>query len=184
MPDTWTGFWVGILATFVLAVIIDRSLLWIIPRIASEHAIAIVRRRAGGVNRLFFHGLNTPANCRTPLSTADALMTLCPYDVTNGPLRIRVTIPEAAYWSICCYGPNADNAFAMNDLQVIERVGRNAVFVLHLESLSSVVAADELAVPLKSARGMLLMRTAVADPQIPRSLEALESIQHRACIVD
>jgi|GEM_PF-2410489 len=140
-----------ILSTLVIAIIFDRAVLWCIPRIVSARAIAAIRRRAGGVNRLVFHGLNTPMNCRTPLSTADALMTLCPYDVSVTPLRLSLTIPDDTDWSICCYGPNADNIFAMNDSQLPQRTGSNVFFALHTEGFPVEKSDNEISIPLKSA---------------------------------
>jgi uncharacterized membrane protein len=176
MPHVMSSvFW--ILTTMTFVVMIDRIVLWLVPRVISARAVAIVRRRAGGINRLYFHGLNTPTNCRTPMATADALMTLCPYDVSDAPLRLSVTIPEDTYWSICCYGPNSDNVFAMNDLQAIQNIGRHAVFVLHTNTMNVALASNEFPVSLKSHRGIVLIRTVVPDPLCNKSLERLVANQ-------
>lgn len=169
-----------ILMTLLFFVVIDRTVLWLIPRIMSARAIAIVRRRGNGINRLHFHGLNTPENCRTPMATADALMTLCPYDVSVASLRIAVTIPEDTYWSFCCYGPNADNVFAMNDLQAVQKFGRHVVFVLHASEMNVVTAGGEFPVSLKSHRGIVLIRTVVPDPRSQELVEGLQSSQFAA----
>lgn len=184
MPENWDDGLIWILSTLVIAVTFDRAVLWLIPRVVSVQAIAAIRRRAGGVNRLVFHGLNTPVNCRTPLSTADALMTLCPYDVSVNPLRLRVTIPDDTYWSICCYGPNADNIFAMNDRQVLLSTASHVQFALHHEVVPCVIADNEISIPLKSPYGILLIRTAVPDPHDQRSLANLELNQRLAFVVD
>ncbi len=177
-PLVSSVFW--ILTTMTFVVMIDRTVLWLFPRMMSARAIAIVRRRAGGINRLYFHGLNTPSNCRTPMATADALMTLCPYDVSVVPLRLSVTIPEDTYWSICCYGPNSDNVFAMNDMQAIQKIGRHAVFVIHTNTMDVSLASNEFSVSLKSHRGIVLIRTVVPDPLCKRSLELLVANQMAA----
>ena len=181
MPDAISSL-VWILRTLVFFVVIDRTMLWLIPRVASARAIAIVRRRAGGINRFHFHGLNTPTNCRTPMSTADALMTLCPYDVSDAPLRLSVTIPEDVYWSFCCYAQNSDNVFAMNDLQAVQQIGREVVFVLHCDSVKVATAGNEVSVPLKSSRGIALIRTGVPDPHDSPSLSLLASNQRLASV--
>ena len=182
MPDAISSL-LWIVTTLTFFVLIDRTMLWLVPRIASARAMAIVRRRAGGINRLHFHGLNTPTNCRTPMSTADALMTLCPYDVSGCALRLSVTIPQDVYWSICCYGPNADNIFSMNDLQAVQKIGRHVVFVLHCDSVKLDTADNEVSVPLKSSRGILLIRTGVPDPHDETSLCLLASNQKLANLV-
>jgi len=181
MPDAINSM-VWILTTLAIAVIFDRAVLWFIPRIVSARAIAAIRRRAGGVNRLVFHGLNTLMNCRTPLSTADALITLCPYDVSVTPLRLGVTIPDDTYWSICCYGSNADNIFAMNDRQLPQRTGSNVFFALHTEGFPVEKSDNEISIPLKSACGILLIRTGVPDPHDQQTLAKLESNQRLACV--
>ena len=182
MPDPVSCL-VWILTTLMFLVMIDRTVLWLIPRMVSARATAIVRRRAGGINRLCFHGLNTPTNCRTPMSTADALMTLCVYDVSRGALRLSVTIPEDTYWSICCYAPNSDNVFSMNDLQAVRTIGRQVVFVLHSGTVNVATAANEISVPLTSYRGIVLIRTSVPDPVDAQSLALLTSNQSMASII-
>ena len=180
MPDVMSCV-VWILTTLTFVVMIDRTVLWLVPRVMSARAVAIVRRRAGGINRLHFHGLNTPENCRTPMATADALMTLCPYDVSVAPLRIRVTIPEETYWSLCCYAPNSDNVFSMNDRQAVQKFGRHVVFVLQNNKMNVPIAGNEFPISLKSPRGIVLIRTVVLDPQCKESLKRLQACQLAAC---
>jgi uncharacterized membrane protein len=116
------------------------------------------------------------------MSTADALMTLCPFDVSVSTVRIRVTIPEDTYWSICCYGPNSDNVFAMNDLQALQKIGRKVVYVLHCNSVKVAMAGNEVSVPLKSSRGIVLIRTGVPDPHDAPSLSLLALNQRLASV--
>lgn len=80
-------------------------------------------------------------------------------------------------WSFCCYGPNADNVFAMNDLQVVQKFGHEVVFVLHRDSINGVMAENEILIRLKSSRGILLIRTSISDPHDLPSQSLLNSNQ-------
>jgi len=167
------------LLIFVIAVItshiVDRAGLWILVRMLSLRSLAMHRRFAGGNNRLFLHGLNTPENCVTPLSVADAMIMFCVFDLSRGPLQITVPLPKNRYWSITCYGIDTTNFFSINATNPEMSRATTAVIYLsharrqfgHQHSADRPVnpGVELLAAESASRQGLVLIRVVLNKPE-------------------
>lgn len=89
----------------------------------------------------------------------DLLYSLCPYDLTAGPLEITAVPVPGRYSSISVFDARTDVAFVRNDE---EMAGRPMRVVLALESQQ--VPADAKTVRVRYATGIVLQRVLLADP--------------------
>lgn len=168
----------------VATLLIDRAGLRLLVLIVSHRALARHRRRAGGSNRLVQHGLNDAANCRTPLSVADAIVSFCVFDVSEAPLRLHASIPSGKYWSLTCYGLDTSNFFSMNDQQLETTHARtddpncrSLTVVLCQERQKYKAARDQIVVETPGPRGIFLIRVLLNDPEDERELTTVMRIQ-------
>ena len=72
----------------------------------------------------------------------------------------------------------------MNNLPAVQRIGRQVVFVLHGDSAKVATARHEISVPLKSSRGIAIIRTGVPDPHDFPTLTILAANQQLARVAD
>lgn len=173
---------VVIVATFL----IDRACLRLLVRVVSSRALARHRRKAGGSNRLVLHGLNNAANCRTPLSVADAVVSFCVFDVTRLPLRLHAHIPPGKYWSLTCYGMDTTNFYSLNDQQLEDRPGeaensdrRSVTVVFCRQQHSYQPQAHERLIETIGSHGIILIRVLMNDPEDESELASIMKQQQR-----
>ena len=155
------------------------AVLWAIPYVVSHRALSDIRKRAAA-NVLIHRPPNTADNCRIPMAIADAMMSICVFDVTKCPLRIRATIPRGLYWSISSYASNTDNFFVMNDTQTSEPTGEQVAIVLQKSAQGYQPRGGEIVVDAPSNTGIVIIRMAVSDPTNLTELTGLSHVQRRA----
>jgi uncharacterized membrane protein len=159
----------------VTCYIIDRAGAWLVVQAISLRSLRIHRRLAGGSNRLFLQGMNTPENCVTPLSVADAMIMFCVFELSKGPVQITVHLPGSRFWSITCYGTDTTNFFSINATHPEMRHAANAVLSLsytrnvlsHQYSANPPESPDDkwLTAESPSRQGLILIRAVLNNPE-------------------
>ena len=120
------------------------------PRVLT--GVAFDRLSAGGANTW------TVADRVTPLSRAivrpspDFAYSACAYDLTDGPLTLRVGSWHA-YWSLSLYAANSDNYFVIDD-----REARNGVDIVLVQRRRDAPEDAARVVQSPSTRGIALIR--------------------------
>ena len=82
----------------------------------------------------------------------DFAYSACAYDLSNGPVEMRVT-PWSAYWSLSLYADNSDNFFTLND-----REAQNGGDIMLIRRGSRAPETTDRVVESPSGRGVALIR--------------------------
>jgi uncharacterized membrane protein len=160
-----------LVALLVAAAAIHAIAIWAVPRAIMQRVIAAAApERSGGV---FLPPMTDATQRRIVMPSPDLAYAVCAFDVGAAPLRIRADPRTPHYWSIALYASNSDSFFVLNDRQA---AGRPVDLVLvGPRPYPSAPAMPEGAtrVSAPTARGLLLMRVLVTDPDAER--EAVEA---------
>lgn len=105
------GRWIGL--SLVIAVVTHMAVLFGGPYLIMQRVMTRVAE-TGGVNAWSFGARVTPQTQRIVRSSPDLAYASCAFDLTGGPVRIRVA-PSADYASLSLYAANTDNFFSIND---------------------------------------------------------------------
>lgn len=165
--------------TCMLAMLLYSAVLWSVPYVVSDRALGGIRKRAGA-NVLIHRSPNTADNCRIPMAIADAIVSICVFDVAKCPLKIRATVPHGLYWSISCYARNTENFFVLNDVQASDRAGDELTLVLQKAAHGYRPGNGEILIDAPSNTGIVLIRMVVSDPTDVNVFTQLSRIQRRA----
>lgn len=111
------------------------------------------------------------------MPSPDLLYTLCVYDVSQKPLRIKVPTPENTYFSVAMYAANTDNFFVINDRQ-LERDGREILLVP--KGIFYYGSGNYRVVEAPTPQGIILCRTLITDES---SIAGMIRIQHQVTIM-
>lgn len=95
----------------------------------------------------------------------DLLYSVCPFDLTTGPLDVTTGAALGTYWSVAVYAHNTDNIFVRNDLQA-----NGSALTLRIEppqtarhAAGTQSPASAVIVKSPSVKGLVLIRTLVND---------------------
>jgi len=103
-----------------------------------------------------------------PLASPDISYGYCSYDISSGPLRVRVNLPPT-YWSLAAYSKNGVNFFTINDEQVktekLEIVFASNEHRAQLEEGTTIVTPP-------TPTGLFLFRTFVPDRSLIEVVQA------------
>ncbi len=102
----------------------------------------------------------------------DLLYSLCPYDLTAGPLEVTAVPVPGRYSSISVFDARTDVAFVRNDE---EMAGRPMRVVLALEGQQTPAGSETVRV--RYATGIVLQRVLLADPS---EAAAVDPIRRKA----
>lgn len=100
----------------------------------------------------------------------DLLYSVCPYDLTAGPLEVTAVPVPGRYSSISVFDARTDNAFVRNDEQM---AGKPMRVVLALEGQK--VPAGVETVRVRYATGIVLQRVLLADPSEAAVVDPIRS---------
>jgi uncharacterized membrane protein len=103
-----------ILATLVLAVAVHLATVWYLPHFVMNRALA----KMGAPNMIHHGGRVTAASRGVVRPSPDLLYSTCPFDLSNGPIEIRATVPANTYWSVSLFDAETNNFFVRNDRQL------------------------------------------------------------------
>jgi uncharacterized membrane protein len=145
-----TGVGKYVLAALVVAALTHVALIHATPRMLMN--VAFDRLSADGANAWRLADRVTPDSRAIIRPSPDFAYSACAYDLTDGPLTLRVA-PWRAYWSISLYAGNSDNYFVVDD-----REARNGVEVVLVRRLRDAPEDAARVVQSPSARGIALIR--------------------------
>ena len=107
---------------------------------------------------------------RVVMPSPDLLYSVCVFDVSDGPVRVRANPGLPSYWSIALYAANSDNFFVLNDREA-------GAAPVDLWLVSEGPNAQDPAMPpgarvvvSPSTRGFLLMRVLTADYEAEKAI--------------
>ena len=107
---------------------------------------------------------------RVVMPSPDLLYSVCVFDVSAGPVRVRANPGLPSYWSIALYAANSDNFFVLNDRQA-------GAAPVDLWLVSEGPNAQDPAMPpgtrlvvSPSTQGFLLMRVLTADYEAEKAI--------------
>lgn len=101
------------LLTLLIAAATHAAALFAAPYLVMNLAMNRIAE-IGGVNAWSFSPRVTPETQRIVRSSPDLAYASCAFDLSGGPVRIRVA-PGADYASLSLYAANTDNFFSIND---------------------------------------------------------------------
>ncbi|WP_298166058.1 DUF1254 domain-containing protein [Novosphingobium sp.] len=100
----------------------------------------------------------------------DLLYSVCPYDLTAGPLEVTAVPVPGRYSSISVFDARTDVAFVRNDEQM---GGEPMRVVLALEGQQTPAGIDTVRV--RYATGIVLQRVLLADPSEAAAIDPIRS---------
>jgi uncharacterized membrane protein len=161
--------WLGwIAATLVIAALVHVGTVAAIPHLIMHRMLA----QAGTVNVIHF-GKRPDASARGVVRPSpDLLYSICPFDLSKGPLRVRSPVPSDTYWSVSAFDANTDNFFVKNDRQV-----SGAIDFLIVAQGDSENTEGFSVVRAPTARGLVLFRTLIDDDG---KLAAIDALRRKA----
>lgn len=107
-----SGWGKYIAVALLIAVVTHIVAIFAVPTVLMNVAI---QRLGGGHYNVWRLGERVTQASRTIVRPApDFAYSACPYDLSNGPVRIHVA-PWNDYWSLSLYGNNSDNYYVLDD---------------------------------------------------------------------
>ena len=142
----------GLLVTFAAY----RAALVATPRVLM--AAAVKRVGAGGMNRMTHGPLATDRARAIVRPSPDLAYSSCPFDLSAGPVRVRVPPVPSPYWSLSVFDARTDVAFVRNNR---DTGGKGIDLVIAREDQPTPVSAQ--LVRVRGDRGIALVRVLVED---------------------
>jgi len=133
-----------------IAVLTHLAFINAIPRVLT--GVAISRLGEAGYNQWHVAPRVTEASRTIVRPAPDFAYSVCVYDLSRGPLRLRVAEWDQ-YWSISLYAANSDNYFVLDDREV-----RGAAEIVLLRAGREPPDDAELVAHSPSAKGVALIR--------------------------
>lgn len=140
-------FW----AAVIIAVVSHIALIHAVPRVLM--GVAIERLGQSGLNSWRVADRVTPLSRQIVRPSPDFAYAACVFDVSRGPVRIRVAA-WSAYWSLSLYADNSDNFYVVDDREA--RQGLD--IVIARQRSREIERAGAAFVQTPSTRGIALIR--------------------------
>ena len=156
-----------LLVGLIFGIIVWQASLVALPRVIMAAAIDRIAA-GGGINRMRHAALATPVNQPIVRPSPDLAYSSCPFDVSDGPVRVHVMPAPARYSSLSVFDARTDVVFVRNDRQA----GGKPFDVVIARPGQAVPAGVEV-IRIGSDRGIALIRLLLANPAEIGSLGAL-----------
>lgn len=114
--------------------------------------------KAGSFNAMLAVPQATAASRSIPRPSPDLAYSICPYDVSTGPVVVEVPAMPAPYWSLSVFDARTDTAFVRNNQQA----GNGAIRMAIMARGATPPPGYE-AVTVDGARGVAVVRVLVTD---------------------
>ncbi|MEY3446377.1 MAG: hypothetical protein RIR45_1132 [Pseudomonadota bacterium] len=102
----------------VTAIVVHVAAVWAVPRLIMNRVMnGPAALQMNMFNQAAFPPAVDASSRRVVMPSPDLLYSVCVYDVSTGPVRIKAHPALKTYWSIALYGANSDNFFVVNDRQ-------------------------------------------------------------------
>lgn len=145
------------------AVAVHLGTVYALPHLIMNRAL--VRMGAAGT---IHHGTRPDAKSRGVVRPSpDLLYSVCPYDLSKGPLRVSAPVPPGTYWSVSAFDADTNNFFVENDRQAKGKVD----FLIASKDDRAVSGGLPIVVS-PSARGLVLFRTLAGDEARAGAIDA------------
>lgn len=160
-------------ATLAVAAFVHVATMRAIPRRIMARAL----RRMAPLNTIHFGHRPDETSRGVVRPSPDILYSVCPFDLSKGPLRITARVPHSTYWSVAGFDAATNNFFVRNDQQI----AGDSIEILALGPGMTAPpvddAPDRVIVTAPTMRGLFLFRLVINDD---RQLAALDAIRHQA----
>ncbi|KTE20443.1 hypothetical protein ATE67_09250 [Sphingopyxis sp. H050] len=158
--------WLGpVLAGLIVAAATTAAVIHFLPY--SLMNVAIERLGQGGINRMSYGNLATPARQPVVRPSPDLAYSSCPYDLSAGPLAIDVTPVPGRYSSLSVFDAATDVIFVRND---VEAGGKPYRIIVAREGQA--VPAGAEVIRTGHDKGIALIRLLLKDPAEIGALDA------------
>jgi uncharacterized membrane protein len=153
------------------ALIVHVLAVWATPRLIMNRLMSGPTAQAMNMlNQAAFLPAVDASSRRVVMPSPDLLYSVCVFDLSVGPVRVRANPGLPSYWSIALYAANSDNFFVLNDRQA-------GAAPVDLWLVSEGPNPRDPAVPpgarvvvSPSAQGFLLMRVLTADYEAEKAV--------------
>ena len=153
------------------ALIVHLLVVWATPRLIMNRVMNGPAAQAMNMrNQAAFLPETDASVRRVVMPSPDLLYSVCVFDVSASPVRVRANPGLPGYWSIALYAANSDNFFVLNDRQA----GASPV---DLWLVSEGPSPRDPAVPpgarvvvSPSSQGLLLLRVLTSDYQSEKAV--------------
>ena len=106
------------LTLLVTAILVHLLVVWATPRLIMNRLMDGPAAQAMNMrNQAAFPPAVDATARRVVMPSPDLLYSVCVFDVSAGPVRVRANPGLPSYWSIALYAANSDNFFVLNDRQ-------------------------------------------------------------------
>jgi uncharacterized membrane protein len=171
-----------LLGGLLLGGIVHLASILLLPRTATQDAYTRVAA-AAPENSMVPMPAATPDDAVLPFMDPAFASSVCRYDLSAGPLKLRVPVSQA-YTAVSFYSRNGIAYYAINDRaagrRIIELDLMTAQQRADLPSDEEVTAADRLIVESPTSTGLILVRAFGPEPGLmPMARRALASAQCR-----
>ncbi len=162
-------------ATLAVAVAVHLATMWYLPQIVMGRAMA----QMGAVNTIH-HGQRASAEIHGVVRPSpDLLYSVCPFDLSKGPLHVQAPVPAGTYWSVSMFDDATNNFFVLNDRQT--KSGTVDLLIFGPGAMVKIPfvpheGAPQLVVS-PSLRGLVVFRTLIADE---KNLAAIDTVRRQA----
>ena len=172
-----------LLGALLLAGVVHLATVLLLPRMATQDAYARVSAIAPS-NTVIAIPLPTPEKALMPFMDPAFQVSVCRYDLSQGPLKFSVPITQA-YTSVSFYTRSDVAYYAINDRaagrKVIELDLMTPAQRAELPENEEITAADRLIVASPTTTGLIVIRALAPEPGwIPAVRNALAAAQCRA----
>lgn len=163
--------WLGpIIAGLIVAAATTAAVIHFLPY--SLMNVAIERLGQGGINRMSYGNLATPARQPVVRPSPDLAYSSCPYDLSAGPLEIDVTPVPGRYSSLSVFDAATDVIFVRNDVEA----GGKPYRIIVARDGQTVPAGAEV-VRTGHDKGIALIRLLLKDPA---EIGALDTVRRQS----
>ena len=163
-----------ILGGFLLGGIVHLATILLLPDLATQDAYARLSPVAP-VNAVAALPTPTPENAVLPFMDPAVAMSVCRYDLTDGPLKFSVPV-GGAYTSVSFYTRNDVAYYAINDRAAGRRVIELDLMTPEqrgdLPGDEDVTAADRLIVESPSLTGVVVIKVLIPEPGLLSAAQA------------
>ncbi|HEY7387147.1 MAG TPA: DUF1254 domain-containing protein [Bryobacteraceae bacterium] len=172
-----------IIGTLILAAGFLLLFLWRVPYFLIKTVVRLFGRKLeiDPWNRLGMSSMASAGSDRVVMSSPDMLYRFGAFDVSKHPVVVHCVVPDQdTYWCISLYARNTDNFYVRND-----RNARDREFDLVIVGPKNQFqkSGDEEVVVAPSARGVVLIRAVMKDPEDPHEVARLQEFLNRTTIV-
>ena len=153
------------------ALIVHLLVVWATPRLIMSRVMNGPAAQAMNMrNQAAFLPETDASVRRVVMPSPDLLYSVCVFDVSAGPVRVRANPGLPSYWSIALYAANSDNFFVLNDRQA----GASPVDLWLVSEGPSprgpAVPPGARVVVSPSSQGFLLLRVLTSDYQSEKAM--------------